>query len=267
MPATFLGKWRIFEPKPDVRHFASEGYAAYEPAGGDQNPDNGFCVWYVYWPDRGPYPPGKETNIAFLLRSDGQLCFLMNSGQYIGYDGGIYPFVNALDEATGFAFPGHDIRNLPTSFTGALQSTKSNKFLGDLWGMFIDGLDEPRWDNDSENPQNFSTGYVKFVVKLNGSVLDMHGTAVRIERLGDNKQLQMDTETCNLTAVAVTNMNSQMICPNGTALGMNQQAGERWDQLWLRAATPPKPPACVPSDYNWCPPSSVAMGKKRDGKL
>ena len=97
-------------------------------------------------------------------------------------------------------------------------------------------------DNDSENPQNFSTGYVKFIVKLNGSVLDVYGTAVRIERLGDNKQLQMDTETCNLTAVAVTNMNSQTICPNGTALGVNQQGGEKWDQLWLRAATTPKPP-------------------------
>ena len=81
-------------------------------------------------------------------------------------------------------------------------------------------------DNDSENPQNFSTGYVKFIVKLNGGVLDVYGTAVRIERLGDNKQLQMDTETCNLTAVAVTNMNSQTICPNETALGANQQGGE-----------------------------------------
>jgi hypothetical protein len=67
-------------------------------------------------------------------------------------------------------------------------------------------------DNDSENPQNFSTGYVKFIVQLNGSVLDVYGTAVRIERLGDNNQLQMDTETCNLTAIAVTNMNSQTIC-------------------------------------------------------
>jgi hypothetical protein len=52
-------------------------------------------------------------------------------------------------------------------------------------------------DNDSENPQNFSTGYVKFIVKLNGSVLDVYGTAVRIERLGDNKQLQPDaTRSC-----------------------------------------------------------------------
>jgi len=71
----------------------------------------------------------------------------------------------------------------------------------------------------------------------------------------------MDTETCNLTAVAVTNMNSQTICPNGTALGVNQQGGEKWDQLWLHAATPPKPPTCVPTDYNWCQPSSVAMKK------
>jgi uncharacterized protein YjbI with pentapeptide repeats len=109
-------------------------------------------------------------------------------------------------------------------------------------------------DNDSENPQNFSTGYVKFVVKLNGSVLDVYGTAVRIERLGDKNQLQMDTETCNLTVVAVTNMNSQTICPNGTKLSTNQNTGGvQWDTNWLRAISPPKPPTCVPTDYSWCP--------------
>ena len=109
-------------------------------------------------------------------------------------------------------------------------------------------------DNDSENPQNFSTGYVKFIVQLNGSVLDVYGTAVRIERLGDNNQLQMDTETCNVTVIAVTNMNSDTICPNGTALGVNQKTGGvQWDTKWLRATAPPKPPTCVPTDYSWCP--------------
>ena len=116
-------------------------------------------------------------------------------------------------------------------------------------------------DNDSENPQNFSTGYVKFILSLNGSVLDVYGAAVRVERLGDNQQLQMDTENCNVTALAVTNMNGQTVCPNGTALSVNQQSGENWDKLWLRAATPPKPPACVPTDYNWCPSTSRTKEK------
>src|SRR5271165_5308477 len=117
MTATFLGKWRIYVPPPTepVQKSTSDGYAAYEPSPGDSweewmNEPHGLCVWYVNWPGRGPCPPGKETNIALLLRSDGQLCFLMNSGQYIGYilDFGPFPFVNALDDSTGFVFPGHD---------------------------------------------------------------------------------------------------------------------------------------------------------------
>jgi uncharacterized protein YjbI with pentapeptide repeats len=120
-------------------------------------------------------------------------------------------------------------------------------------------------DNDSENPQNFSPGYVKFIVQLNGSVLDVYGTAVRIERLVDDNQLQPDTETCNLTAIAVTNMNSETICPNGTALGVNQNTGGvQWDTKWLRAASPPKPPTCVPTDYSWCPVTATSTQSAPD---
>ncbi|HTG62422.1 MAG TPA: pentapeptide repeat-containing protein [Terriglobia bacterium] len=120
-------------------------------------------------------------------------------------------------------------------------------------------------DNDSQSQQIF-TGYVKFIVKLNGSVLDVYGTAVRIERLGDNNQSQMDTEPCNLTKIFRTNMNSQTICPNGTALGVNQQGGKTWDELWLRAATPPRPPTCVPTDYSWCPQTQTTNQPLNRGK-
>ena len=112
-------------------------------------------------------------------------------------------------------------------------------------------------DNDSENPKNLSTGYVRFIVKLNGNVLDVYGTALRIERLGDKQQLEMDTETCNVTVLDVPNMNSQTICPNESTLAVNQQSGKTWDTLWLRAATPPQPPTCVPTDYQWCPPQKT----------
>ena len=111
-------------------------------------------------------------------------------------------------------------------------------------------------DNDSENPKNFSLGYVRFVVVLDGSVLDVYGTALRIERLGDNNQLQIDTETCNVTLLSVRNMNGDTVCPNGAKLSTNQNTGGvQWDTKWLRASTPPKPPTCVPTDNSWCPPS------------
>lgn len=111
-------------------------------------------------------------------------------------------------------------------------------------------------DNDSENPKNFSLGYVRFVIVLVGGVLDVYGTALRVERLGDNNQLQIDTETCNVTKLALVNLNGETVCPNGAKLSTNQNTGGvQWDPKWLRATTPPRPPTCVPTDFNWCPPS------------
>ena len=108
-------------------------------------------------------------------------------------------------------------------------------------------------DNDSENPQNFSTGYVKFIVKLNGNLLDVYGTAVRIVRLGDNNKKEFDTEACQVTILSQINMNADTVCPNGATLSVNQsRSGKSWDTLWLRAAAPPQPPTCVPTDFKWC---------------
>jgi len=87
-------------------------------------------------------------------------------------------------------------------------------------------------------------------------VLDVYGTALRILRLGDNNQEEFSTETCQITILSQTNMNPNTICPNGATLKVNQdRSGKIWDTLWLRAAAPPRPPNCVPTDFDWCPPS------------
>ena len=96
---------------------------------------------------------------------------------------------------------------------------------------------------------------MKFIVKLNGKVLDVYGTALRILRMGDNNQEEFVTETCQITTISQTNMNADTICPNGATLSVNQaRSGKSWDTLWLRATTPPRPPDCVPTNNNWCPP-------------
>jgi uncharacterized protein YjbI with pentapeptide repeats len=113
-------------------------------------------------------------------------------------------------------------------------------------------------DNDSENPKNFLTGYVRFIVQKNGNVLDVYGTALRILRLGDQGHQEYHTENCGTTILTQANMDADTICPNGAMLSVNQSRGGKiWDTLWMRAATPPKPPDCVPTDYNYCPPSTV----------
>jgi uncharacterized protein YjbI with pentapeptide repeats len=117
-------------------------------------------------------------------------------------------------------------------------------------------------DNDSENPQNFSTGYVRFLLILNGSVLDVYGTALRILRLGDNNQQVYDTETCNVTVLAVTYMDGNTICPNGIELSVNQsESASDWN-VWMRASAPPNPPTCVPTDYSWCPQTQTQADKQ-----
>ena len=120
-------------------------------------------------------------------------------------------------------------------------------------------------DNDSENPQNFSTGYMSFLLKLDGNVLEVYGTSVRILRLGANNQNEFATETCNVTQLGVTNMNGATICPNGVTLSANQApSGENWDERWLRATALPKPPTCVPTDYNWCPVTATSTENAPD---
>lgn len=115
-------------------------------------------------------------------------------------------------------------------------------------------------DNDSENPKNFSTGYVKFIAKLNGNLLDVYGSAIRILRMGDNNQEEFATETCQVTTISKINMNGDTVCPNGSNLSVNQsRSGKDWDPLWLRAVLPPRPPTCVPTNNNWCPQSKIKM--------
>ncbi len=76
MTSTFLGKWRIYVP----RFLASDaGYAGYISG------VTGFAV--------SSDTPGKAQNIAFILRAEGQLCFLLNNDQYVG----------AKNELDGFA--------------------------------------------------------------------------------------------------------------------------------------------------------------------
>lgn len=108
-------------------------------------------------------------------------------------------------------------------------------------------------DNDSENPKNPSTGYMRFIVTLKDSALEVYGSALRILRLGDHQQEEFDTETCQVTKLSQNNMSEDTVCPNGHPLVVNQsKSGKTWDNLWLRAAALPKPPVCVPTDFRFC---------------
>jgi uncharacterized protein YjbI with pentapeptide repeats len=103
-----------------------------------------FCVWAppseVLQPN-GPWQPSgpqellvpSSTRITLLTRlSDGALCFLMNTGQYVGFKSGYLPLVDDLSSAAGFAMTNplsEDPRTFST-FTQFVSATDSNLFIG-----------------------------------------------------------------------------------------------------------------------------------------
>jgi uncharacterized protein YjbI with pentapeptide repeats len=119
--------------------------------------------------------------------------------------------------------------------------------------------EDQQWllDNDSENPHNATPRYVRYLLKRArcGNKLDVYGTAIRIQRLGDDNKSELHTETCNVTTLGPGNMSDDSMCPNGRTLLANKNAtGRPWDDAWLRSGQKrPSPPSCVPTDYSWCP--------------
>jgi uncharacterized protein YjbI with pentapeptide repeats len=130
MAGKFLGKWLVrfeipllFSDKIELQHI---GY-------GDAQGPGGFVS---YDQRREPFtPPNATKHVAFILRADGQLCFQLNNGKYVGRnenDHGstfdrrgklvdnpnyhVFRFVDTLEAATGFAFRGQDANHLPSLF-------------------------------------------------------------------------------------------------------------------------------------------------------
>ena len=207
MTATFLGKWRFHLPSRELGpQFYTDGWGAYEPSGPLPNPDNGWCVWYTHnvWGD-GPYLPGPETNTALILRADGQLCFLLNTGQYVGFQFDIFPFVATLEQGSGFAFPGHDFHKLTTPFNAPIQTTADGTLLGDLWGALVAGQDQ-----DSGivfNISQVTPTLASVQTSGNGDGLDFAWVDLTGATLQTVSLVKADFSHCNLTNAKFTNVN------------------------------------------------------------
>lgn len=115
--------------------------------------------------------------------------------------------------------------------------------------------DGGRWivDNDSANPFNFTLGYVVFnVIQTSGmGPLDIYGSTMRIERLGDDDRMEFYDILSGPTQVSASNFDAGTIYPNGNKETIvDGQLQEEW--MWAKA--PPKPPTCVcTSGYYYCP--------------
>lgn len=122
MAGKFLGKWTLFcwaasQPR---------GYFSYGPNRDIGN--HGISPFYIHGDVN---TPPREAHVAFILRDDGQLCFQLNNGQYVGYIDMVGAYVGfamfpSLQDANSFRFDSRwDLRSLPKSFTSPIHASKA----------------------------------------------------------------------------------------------------------------------------------------------
>lgn len=114
----------------------------------------------------------------------------------------------------------------------------------------VSRIDGGGWaiDNDSENPFNAATGYIKFNVFQNAAGgLDVFGSLIRIVRLAASGQQQFTNVPCETTTLTTRDLAAGpgTVCPNGATVAANQGDKLSFPQ-WMWARYLPRPPACVP---------------------
>jgi len=211
MTSTFLGKWRLYLSKPKVPNFASEGYAAYTPEPHSQKnvPVGLFCMWYVNNPAGGPYPPGKETNIAFIASDQserGEFRILLNNGQYVtAREDNRLGFTSELEDAVYFSFMTPELP--PESFTGRMIMIGTDGFtwIGDdpnAGGFLVNGLsvnEGPMFEVSQVTPTLES-----FLEGDKGDGLDFAWVDLTGAVLKGVSCLHADFSNCNLTDATFT---------------------------------------------------------------
>ncbi len=113
-------------------------------------------------------------------------------------------------------------------------------------------------DNDSEDQDNTQLGYAKILVRrVSGSLL-FYGTSLRIERVTEDNRIEVVPTRLAATALdgvmdGTGCLKDDTTCPNGGTLKANREKKVPWEVM-LRAPTPPKPPTCIPTASQYCPP-------------
>ena len=117
-----------------------------------------------------------------------------------------------------------------------------------------------RWavDNDSNNPFNPVTNYVKcnLSIPAGGTSLDVYGSMLRVQQFGPGGTQTFVNVPMRLTKLGKAELQPSTVCPNSNRTKVN--IGDRLPfKEWMRARELPKPPWCIPSADGafYCPPS------------
>jgi pentapeptide repeat protein len=125
-------------------------------------------------------------------------------------------------------------------------------------------------DNDSSNPENLQTGYMKFLVMQRTNTLSVFGTLIHATRLESIDKQEIGVFGFSGTVLCKnppcdpgdTYLQSDTFCPNGETLSANLQAHKTWAEMMQVAGKPPLPPPCVPSPYAPCLPTPTGSREK-----
>jgi len=116
-----------------------------------------------------------------------------------------------------------------------------------------------RWavDNDSNNPFNPVTNYVKCNLLTNAvsGTLDAYGSALRVLQVGPDGKSVFSAVQISLTTLTQDRLTPSTVCPNSARTKTNLDEKLPFAE-WMRARELPKPPFCVPSADGafYCPP-------------
>lgn len=110
-----------------------------------------------------------------------------------------------------------------------------------------DGEDCWKIDNDSENPYNATTNYIRFNCVRNSAdpCLEIYGYAMRVQRMESASQLAYHNVNCELTLLPEDKMSASTVCPNSLRGEVNKSEHTPYKK-WMRAKELPKAPICVP---------------------
>jgi len=129
-----------------------------------------------------------------------------------------------------------------------------------------------RWelDNDSNNPYNPVTNYIKFNISdsTEDKALDIYGSMLRILQLNPSGESEYKNIRCDQTVLPQNLLKDNTVCPNSQRTQVNIQQGLPYKK-WMRARVLPKPPYCIPSadGMYYCPqkpPSRELSQKEKD---
>jgi len=111
--------------------------------------------------------------------------------------------------------------------------------------------------NINTDTTKLQEGYGEFYV-INNTVdasLHVYGSVLMFVRTGEDHTLEQVRMALATTQVTQDVMDGTTTCPNGQRLSqyLNQSPTQHitWEQM-MTAATPPKPPACIPDPMHWC---------------